>query len=221
MNVNVPDDARIVGGEDANRSYPYQISLQIKMEKYIAWLPQDDWAHNCGGSIVTPSCVVTAAHCVVNYTAGQLSILTGTNKLKGGGGVRYLVKNLTVHPNYRELESSDIAVMKIDGPIKFDEKTAPIEYSDQEIGGGINCTLTGWGYTTPIRFGNPPNDLQVAVLPSITNQECKERGLKPSETEMCTYSHFGQGACGVSDFSNCKLLSEWIWVDLWQENGLG
>lgn len=42
--------------------------------------------------------------------------------------------------------------------------------------GLLHCTHT---------VGNSPNDLQVVVLPSITNQECKEIGLKPSETEMC------------------------------------
>lgn len=166
------------------------------MDKYIAWF-QGDWAHNCGGSIVTPNCVVTAAHCVVNYTASQLSILSGTSKLKGGGGKRYYIRSFTVHPNYQELKSSDIAVMRINETIEYNEKTQPIPYSKEKIGGGINCTLTGWGYTTPIRFGTPPNDLQVVVLPSITNKECTERGLKPSETEMCTYSKFGQGACGV------------------------
>lgn len=167
------------------------------MDRYMAWMT-GEWAHNCGGSIVTPTCVVTAAHCVVNYTANQLSILSGTSQLKGGGGQRYYVRSFTAHPNYQELKSSDIAVMRINGTIEYNEKTAAIPYSSEEIGGGINCTLTGWGYTTPIRIGRPPNDLQVVMLPSITNQECTERGLQPSETEMCTYSHFGQGACGVS-----------------------
>lgn len=143
--------------------------------------------------------MLTAAHCVVDYKPQSLSILAGTNKLRGGGGKRYYVKSIKVHPNYKELVTSDIAIMKINDTFDFnDPKIQPIEYSNQAIGGGVNCTLTGWGYTTPIRIGAPPNDLQVAVLPSITNDECKKEGMNVTETEICTYSRILQGACGVS-----------------------
>lgn len=205
MVVSMLEDTRIVGGEDSKKQYPYQISLQVRQDRFMAWLPQDEWVHNCGGSIVTSTCVVSAAHCVVNYTADQLSVLAGTNQLKGGGGVRYQIKNVKIHPKYKELKSSDIAVMRIDKSFTFGDTIAPIAYSDEIVGGGVNCTLTGWGYNTPIRFGNPPNQLQRVVLPTITNQECKEKGLKPSETEICTFSHFGQGACGVSRQSSNEI----------------
>lgn len=201
IDASAGQESRIVGGETSKKTYPYQISLQVKVPVYLAFFPtgRKEWMHNCGGSIVSPTCVLTAAHCVVDYKPESLSILAGTNKLKGGGGKRYMVEKITSHPNYKELVTSDIAVMKINGTFDFtNKKIQPIKYSDQEIGGGVNCTLTGWGYTTPIRLGAPPNDLQVAVLPSITNDECREEGMKVGQTEICTYSRLGQGACGVS-----------------------
>lgn len=201
MGTSAAQEARIVGGEDAKKSYPYQISLQVKVPVYIAFFPtgKKEWMHNCGGSIISPTCVLTAAHCVVDYKPESLSILAGTNKLKGGGGKRYLVEKITTHPDYKELVTSDIAVMKIKGTFDFDNpKIQPIKYSTLHVGGGVNCTLTGWGYTTMIRVGSPPNDLQVAVLPSITNDECREEGMKVNEGEICTYSRVGKGACGVS-----------------------
>lgn len=67
-----------------------------------------------------------------------------------------------------------------------------------KILGGENCTLTGWGYTNPFRVGFPPNDLQRAFLPTLTNEKCREDGMNVTNTEICTYSHFLQGACGVS-----------------------
>lgn len=35
-------------------------------------------------------------------------------------------------------------------------------------------------------------------LPTITNEECRERGMNVTDTEICTLARMGQGACGVS-----------------------
>nr|CAD7205937.1 unnamed protein product [Timema douglasi] len=49
----VSGDLRIIGGEPAsNNQFPYQVSLSIS------------GYHVCGGSILTPTIVLTAAHCV-------------------------------------------------------------------------------------------------------------------------------------------------------------
>lgn len=80
---------------------------------------------------------------VVDYEPKDLAILAGTNKLRYGGGQRFFIRDIKVHPNYQELVTSDIAVMKINGSFNFDDKIAPIKYSSNEVGGGENCTLTG------------------------------------------------------------------------------
>lgn len=53
------------------------------------------------------------------------------------------------------------------------------------------------GYLFVFRVGFPPNDLQRAFLPTISNEKCNEDGMNVTNTEICTYSHFLQGACGV------------------------
>lgn len=149
FNFIISGDGRIVGGETAPRSYPYQISLQVLIPIYIAFFPtgRKEYTHNCGGSIVSENCVLTAAHCVVDYKPKDLSILAGTNKLRGGDGERYYIQDIKVHPNYEELVTSDIAVMKINGTFNFSDKIAPIKYSNKEIGGKENCTLTGYDFS--------------------------------------------------------------------------
>lgn len=103
-----------MGGERAPADYPYQVSLQVQLPFYIAFFQpnNDGWAHNCGGSIVTTRHVITAAHCLRGYNASSLSIWAGTTKLNGGdGGQRFMVESFVIHPNYVELNTSDIGIM--------------------------------------------------------------------------------------------------------------
>lgn len=138
--------ARIVGGENAPRSYPYQISLQLKPNETIMelfGLNSSDYFHICGGSIVSENCVVTAAHCVIDFRPQDLSILAGTNKLNAPNAVRYFTDTFTVHPNYTVFVTGDIAVINIKGKFNYGPKIAPITYSQRFVGARVNCTLTG------------------------------------------------------------------------------
>lgn len=57
---------RIVGGEEANpHEFPYQISLQWNFN--IEGLRQPPM-HFCGGSLIAERFILTAGHCVPNYS---------------------------------------------------------------------------------------------------------------------------------------------------------
>lgn len=81
---------------------------------YIASLTYspDGWAHNCGGSIVSQTHVVTAAHCLAGYNTSGLSIWAGTTKLNGNG-TRYFVSSFIIHPDYVQLNTSDIGIITL------------------------------------------------------------------------------------------------------------
>ena len=74
--------SRIVGGEEATpHSWPWQISLRRK-SKYGKFF------HTCGGSLISPRWVVTAAHCVtsprpdVNIHINDYRVFLGESRFK-------------------------------------------------------------------------------------------------------------------------------------------
>lgn len=75
-----------------------------------------------------------------------MSILAGTKDLrKEEDGQRSLIDKCVIHPDYVELNNSDVAVCRLKTPLAFGANIAPIKLSKEYIGGGENCTLTGWG----------------------------------------------------------------------------
>lgn len=84
-----------------------------------------------------------------------------------------------------------------------------IAISDEYVPAGVECILTGWGYTLAIRdpgyipqwvhaiFKSYPKDLQITKVSTITNEVCRMSfGSMTLDTELCTYK-FATGACAV------------------------
>ncbi|KAH8288864.1 hypothetical protein KR054_010811 [Drosophila jambulina] len=186
---------RIVGGSDvpAGEHVPYQVSLQYST--------RGGQMHFCGGSIIAPNRILTAAHCCQGLNASRMSVVAGIRGLDERGS-RSRVLSYSIHPQYQELVTSDIAVLSIDPPLKFDNASiSAIEFRGKEfVGGGVPVTLTGWGLRLPVPFPfldniNYPNTLQRMSYHTITNRECRDAGMESvTDTEICARGPF-RGAC--------------------------
>jgi len=76
----------------------------------------------CGGSLISATWVLTAAHCAHGYNASGLKVDLGTQVVYGTNPARqsFTLKRVLVHPNYNSTtEDYDLALLELNTPVTF------------------------------------------------------------------------------------------------------
>lgn len=121
--------------------------------------------------------------------------------LLNSGGKRHRVKKTITHKKYngRYEFSYDIALIRLETPIQFNERVQPIKFSDEIIPENTDQLLvSGWGKLYN-EDSNHPNAMQEIFVKSISNEECHLKSVEDvHDSQLCTESEFGEGICAVS-----------------------
>ncbi len=158
----------IVGGQPADEGeYPFMAGILHR------GVSDRFFAQFCGGSLISPDTVLTAAHCMVGETAATLDVLVGTNHLDPGDGVRLPVRRVRVHPAYNgNTNDNDLAILQL-GTELPDEIVANMQPNQTALGApGVDATAIGWGNTHYPGQPQFPHDLFEVVVPMVSNADC-------------------------------------------------
>ncbi|XP_078366044.1 MAM and LDL-receptor class A domain-containing protein 1-like [Oculina patagonica] len=165
-----PPMSRIVGGTIAPiNSWPWQVMITDNSGNQF-----------CGGSLVDPYWVVTAAHCLPGETASSIKIRVGAHyRTNGSVGTEQNIEvaKIIMHESYQNplFDSNDIALLNLVNPAIVGEGVGFVCLPDtghQLPLDNLNkkCWITGWG---TLSFGGAaPNPLMQASVPLVSKQRC-------------------------------------------------
>ncbi|KAH8358267.1 hypothetical protein KR084_010901 [Drosophila pseudotakahashii] len=196
-------DGRIVGGYVTDiAQVPYQVSMRYKG----ITTAENPYRHRCGGSILSATEIITAAHCIIGVVASQLKIVAGSNYQTGSDGVITNVKDIYMHQEYFSgaAYNNDIAILVVDPPLPLNNFTikAIKLASEQPLEGAVS-KISGWGTTSP---GGYSSNLLLAVdVPIVSHELCNvDYENFGDETYWITPAMLCAGKRGVGGADACQ-----------------
>src|SRR5215212_5533903 len=159
-------EPKIVGGTQVpNGKYPFMAYLEI--------VGADGRTGQCGGSLIDPDSVLTAAHCLVNARGVNLAV--GRTMLSQNQGQIRFATTAKIHPRYNPKSSNayDAAVLKLNRAVTGIKPIKPATASQDALETPERLlTVAGWGTTS--EGGNTSVRMHEVSVPVVSDSTARQ-----------------------------------------------
>ncbi|XP_065346859.1 uncharacterized protein LOC135944075 isoform X2 [Cloeon dipterum] len=167
--TELPPTSHIFGGQMAQTGdHPWHV-----------YIKNEETGGACGGTLISPTVVLTAAHCIYGSKAEDFRVFVGMyHKIHrtSSGVQRRKLSSMITHPKYDPSEFiSDIGLMILSKKVEISDNVRPIclwnDDSDSNLArvAGTKAMAVGFGLADNYTL---PDELQEARLPIRGHKEC-------------------------------------------------
>ncbi|XP_054505776.2 cathepsin G-like [Agelaius phoeniceus] len=136
---------RIIGGTEADaHSRPYMAFLEIESGSETT---------KCGGFLIRPDAVLSAAHCVHKKGRVRVTVTLGAHNIRREEESQQKIRaaKWVIHPKYSPDDfKNDIVLLKLEENAEINEnvRCISIPKKNEHVRVGDLCTVSGWGCTS-------------------------------------------------------------------------
>ncbi|NXB61771.1 MCPT3 protease, partial [Struthidea cinerea] len=185
---------RIIGGWEVKpHSRPYMAYLRIKTGSQTS---------SCGGFLIRPDAVLSAAHCVDKEGTVSVTVILGAHNISDQepSQQKIHVRHWVIHPNYSPAGfKNDIVLLKLKPRARTTKyvQLLSLPRSNKRVREGAECKVSGWGWTSVTGLRT---DVMREVELKVQNEEkCQQFPNYQRQSMICVGDDYGKKASYLGD----------------------